>query len=360
MYERQAYERDGRWTFWGGLAVGVVDGGRGLVDQQAAAAARFGIEVRHEAPVAALVPGGVRRAAPDGGLESCAPGRSCWPRAASSPIRRCARATWGRTGTSPRCAGRRTTPARCCSPRWSWAPRRTGTGAAATRSSGTAGAPPTGDLELTNRFSRQSYPVGIVVNARRRAVHRRGRGLPQLHLRQVRRGGAAPARRRRVPGLRSAVVPAAARDRLRGAGRDAGRGGRRCGSWGRRCGSTPSASNGPSRDFNAAIVGGPFDPGGQGRAAHGRARRAQVQLGAGRWTRRRSSRSRSRAGSRSRSAGCAWTRTRGCWTSSGRPIPGLFACGELVGGLFFHNYPGGSGLTAGTVYGRRAGYAATA
>ena len=39
----------------------------------------------------------------------------------------------------------------------------------------------------------------------------------------------------------------------------------------------------------------------------------------------------------------------------GRPIPGLFACGELVGGLFFHNYPGGSGLTAGTVYGRRAG-----
>ena len=46
--------------------------------------------------------------------------------------------------------------------------------------------------------------------------------------------------------------------------------------------------------------------------------------------------------------------------SAGRRIPGLFAAGELVGGLFFHNYPGGSGLTAGTVYGRRAGYAATA
>ena len=29
-----------------------------------------------------------------------------------------------------------------------------------------AGAPPTGDLEITNRFSRQSYPVGIVVNRR--------------------------------------------------------------------------------------------------------------------------------------------------------------------------------------------------
>jgi succinate dehydrogenase/fumarate reductase flavoprotein subunit len=45
---------------------------------------------------------------------------------------------------------------------------------------------------------------------------------------------------------------------------------------------------------------------------------------------------------------------------AGRPLPGLFAAGELVGGLVFHNYPGGTGLTAGAVYGRRAGYAAAA
>ncbi len=37
------------------------------------------------------------------------------------------------------------------------------------------------------------------------------------------------------------------------------------------------------------------------------------------------------------------------------PIPGLYAAGELVGGLFYHNYPGGSGLTAGAVLGRIAG-----
>lgn len=36
-------------------------------------------------------------------------------------------------------------------------------------------------------------------------------------------------------------------------------------------------------------------------------------------------------------------------------IPGLFACGELVGGVFFNGYPGGSGLTSGAVFGRRAG-----
>ena len=39
-------------------------------------------------------------------------------------------------------------------------------------------------------------------------------------------------------------------------------------------------------------------------------------------------------------------------------IKGLFACGELVGGVFYNGYPGGSGLTSGLVFGRRAGYGA--
>lgn len=45
-------------------------------------------------------------------------------------------------------------------------------------------------------------------------------------------------------------------------------------------------------------------------------------------------------------------------TEDGAAIPGLFACGELVGGVFFAGYPGGSGLTSGAVFGRRAGYGA--
>lgn len=40
------------------------------------------------------------------------------------------------------------------------------------------------------------------------------------------------------------------------------------------------------------------------------------------------------------------------------PIPGLYACGEMVGGVFFGGYPGGSGLTSGAVFGRRAGQGA--
>ena len=48
----------------------------------------------------------------------------------------------------------------------------------------------------------------------------------------------------------------------------------------------------------------------------------------------------------------------GVFREDGRAIPGLFACGEMVGGVFFNGYPGGSGLTSGAVFGRRAGYGA--
>jgi len=40
------------------------------------------------------------------------------------------------------------------------------------------------------------------------------------------------------------------------------------------------------------------------------------------------------------------------------PIPGLYAAGELVGGIFYFNYPGGTGLMSGSVFGRLAGGAA--
>jgi len=42
------------------------------------------------------------------------------------------------------------------------------------------------------------------------------------------------------------------------------------------------------------------------------------------------------------------------------PLPGLYAAGELVGGLFYYNYPGSSGLMAGSVFGRIAGREAAA
>jgi tricarballylate dehydrogenase len=46
-------------------------------------------------------------------------------------------------------------------------------------------------------------------------------------------------------------------------------------------------------------------------------------------------------------------------STDGGVIPNLYAAGEIVGGLFYYNYPSGSGITAGAVIGRIAGTSAT-
>lgn len=42
------------------------------------------------------------------------------------------------------------------------------------------------------------------------------------------------------------------------------------------------------------------------------------------------------------------------------PMPGLYAAGEMVGGIFYFNYPAGTGLVSGSVFGRVAGNGAGA
>ena len=44
--------------------------------------------------------------------------------------------------------------------------------------------------------------------------------------------------------------------------------------------------------------------------------------------------------------------------TSHEPIAGLFAAGEMVGGIFYFNAPGGTGLTSGAVFGRIVGCSA--
>jgi tricarballylate dehydrogenase len=44
--------------------------------------------------------------------------------------------------------------------------------------------------------------------------------------------------------------------------------------------------------------------------------------------------------------------------TDGLPIRGLYGAGELVGGLFYFNYPGGTGLMSGSVFGKLAGTSA--
>ena len=53
-------------------------------------------------------------------------------------------------------------------------------------------------------------------------------------------------------------------------------------------------------------------------------------------------------------------KTSGVVSLSGKIVPGVFCAGEMVGGLFYENYPGGSGLISGAVFGRKAGINAAA
>jgi precorrin 3B synthase CobZ len=47
-FNRQAYQVDGRWKFWGGLHIKTEDGGKGLVDDQMAAAMRLDVKVQFD------------------------------------------------------------------------------------------------------------------------------------------------------------------------------------------------------------------------------------------------------------------------------------------------------------------------
>lgn len=53
--------------------------------------------------------------------------------------------------------------------------------------------------------------------------------------------------------------------------------------------------------------------------------------------------------------GIATDETARVLNNEGRHMPNLWAVGEISGGLFYHNYPGGAGLTKGAVFGRIAG-----
>ncbi len=358
MHERQAYEdAEGRWTFWGGLAVGAVDGGRGLIDQHAAAAERTGIEVRHDCAVEALERGAVTVRRPDGTCETLH----------SRAIVLAA----GGFESNPELR------AAYLGPNWDVAkvrgtPYNTGE---VLRAALTAGAqpyghwsgchaiqwdrdaPPTGDLELTNRFSRQSYPVGIVVNAdgerfvdegadfRNYTYAKYGAAVLDQPLgvaHQVFDAKSLPLLRKvdyEAPGATRVDAPTL-RELAEGLGID------------------PERFERTVTDFNAAIGPGEFDPAiKDGLRTHGLAVEKTnwaLAIDTPPYV--------------AFPVTCGITFTFGgvrvdedarVLDLSGRPIAGLFAAGELVGGLFFHNYPGGSGLTAGAVYGRRAGYAAT-
>jgi tricarballylate dehydrogenase len=362
LYERQAYQRDdGSYLFWGGLHVGNVDGGKGLIADHTSAAAKLGTEVRYGSRATAL-------AVEDGrvvGVEIDDASGSCEFRAQSVVLASGgfeANPDWreqhlGRGWRNAKVRG---------------TPYNTGEMIAAALSIGAAKggdwstahsvqwdpyAPDNeSNRELTNRLSRQSYPLGIIVNRDGRRFLDEGADFrnytyakygeqilrqPGSIAFQIYDATLRPMLRQEeydMPGI--SVVTADSIEQL-----------------GVELGIDAQQFAATVAEYNASIdTTIPFDP----TVKDGRS--ARVEPPKTHWATPLET-----APFYAYPVTCGITFTFGglradvdgrVLTESGDPIPGLFVCGEALGGLFSGNYPGGSGLAAGMVFGRRAGYMA--
>ena len=362
MYERQAYERpDGSFLFWGGLHVGNVGGGEGLIADEIAAAERAGIDIRYEHAALDLLqedghvvgvvvetPHGVRELRSEsvilaaGGFESNAQLRQKflgdgWQHAK-------VRGTPHNTGelimkALELGAAQGGDWSTCHSVQWdAWNEDNES------------------NRELTNRLTRQSYILGIIVNkdgarfvdegadfrnytyAKYGAEVLRQPDSIAFQLFDATQRPMLRAEEYEMPGISEVSADSLGElaDEL-GVDRD-------------QLVQTVASFN-DSIDRSKA-----FDP----TVKDGRA--AKVSPPKSNWANPIET-----APFYAYPVTCGITFTFGglrgdedarVLREDGTPIPGLFACGEALGGLFSGNYPGGSGLAAGAVFGRRAGSAA--
>jgi tricarballylate dehydrogenase len=363
MYDRQSYTVHDRHVFWGGLHVGTLDGGQGLIADHRQAAERAGIEVRAGHAVTGVMQRaggavtGVRCRVEDRDTEIGAPatvvaagGFEADPRLRAAHL--------GRNWDVAKVRGTPHNTGEMLEAMLAGGAQAYGHWSGCHSIAWDAGAPPTGDRELTNRLSRQSYPLGLVVNRDGERFLDEGADFRNYTYARygaeiLRQPGAIAAQlfdARTAPLLRSVEYesPGASKVQAESIGElaDALEIDRR------RLARTIS-------EFNDAVSDDPFDPSVKdGKRTHG------ISPPKSNW-----------AVALSEPPFLGFPVTCGITFTFGgvrvddrarvldrgqRPIPGLHAAGELVGGLFFHNYPGGTGLMAGTVFGRRAGSSAAA
>lgn len=361
MYERQAYSTGGTWTFFGGLAVGTVDGGKGLMARHLEAARRDGVEVRHGARVTGLRRGSVGVTGvnyTDGGgrtqtLEAGAVVLAAGGFEASPRLReRYLGAGWGSALVrgNPLNTGEviELALAAGAAPHGDWASCHSVAWDA-------GAAPQGGNRELTNQLTRGGYPLGIMINQRgERFVDE---GADYRNYTYAAYGGEIL---RQPGGVAYQLFDASTRPLLRAEEYDshpitcAEAGGLE--ELARRLGIDAGGLARTVAEFNSHIRDVPFDP------AVLDGRRSDVDPPKSNWAVALDT-----PPYHGYAVTCGITFTFGgvhvdgdarVLDTAGAPIQGLHAAGEMVGGLFSGNYPGGSGLTAGTVFGRRAGYAA--
>ncbi|HKE64483.1 MAG TPA: FAD-dependent tricarballylate dehydrogenase TcuA [Micromonosporaceae bacterium] len=358
IYGRQAFEVDGRFTFWGGLTIEAVGGGPGLVEHLARAADRRGVTTRFGARAFAL------RTGSDG--VSGVVVRDGWREETIA----CDAVVLAAGGFQANTEWR----TRYLGPGWDLAKVRgssynTGDGINMALQIGASpagnwsgchavqwdlNAPEFGDLAVGDGFQKHSYPFGVVVNVDgRRFVDEGADFRNYTYAMYGRRVLEQP--NQMAWQIFDAKVAHLLRDeyRIRQVTRASGNTLEELAT--RLDGIDVAGFLNEMKEYNAAVDQSmPFDPNVKdGRAAVG------LAVPKSNWANTLDT-----PPFQAFAVTCGLTYTFGGLRidTDGRvldtglePIPGLYAAGELVGGLFYFNYPGGSGLTNGAVFGRVAG-----
>jgi tricarballylate dehydrogenase len=360
MYERQAYERpDGTYLFWGGLHVGNVGGGEGLMADHVQVAEKLGIEIRYGQDVFGLITEngtvtGVKVRLGEGNVQELRAASVVLAAGGFESNPQWRREYLGEGWENAKVRG---------------TPFNTGDMIAAALEAGAAKggdwsschsvqwdaftATNESNRELTNRLTRQSYPLGIIVNNRGERFLDEGADFrnytyakygkvilqqPDSVAYQIFDATLRPMLRTEeydMPGI--SVQTADTVEELAA-----------------KIGINPEALAKTVTDYNNSIdTTIPFDP----NIKDGR--KAATTPVKSNWASPLVSGPFYAYG-----VTCGITFTFGGLKSDtngrvlnkdGEHIQGLYVCGEMLGGLFSQNYPGGSGLAAGVVFGRRAG-----
>jgi tricarballylate dehydrogenase len=357
LFARQSFPSGERIRFWGNLTVGSQGGGIGLVEAELVAAERAGVPILFETPLVAVDRQDGRivgaRVGGPGGWRTIGTGAIIL---ASGGFEADARRRAAYLGPGWDLAKVRGTPYDTGDPLFmalaaGAAPAGHWSGCHAI--AWDAAAPLHGDRELTNRYSRQSYPFGIVVNRDGRRFVDEGADFRNYTYAKY------GAEIMKQPGalafqlFDATTLPLLARVDYETATSSRSEAGT-VRQLAERAGIDADGLERTIAEFNAAVGDAPFDPSlKDGRAATG------IVPPKSNWAHRFES-----PPFVAFAVTCGITFTFGglridpdgrVLDARSAPLPGLYACGEIVGALFHHNYPGGSGLTAGTVFGRRAG-----
>lgn len=361
-FGRQAFKRDDKFYFWGGLLVEAVGAGKGLSDQQFAVTERMGVHVRYATKGVRLIQDnrgrvtGITVQGPDGfeDLHAKATILACGGFESNSEMR-----------------------TRYLGQGWELAkvrgiPYNTGDGIRMALDIGAQphghwsgchavawdlNAPPTGDRNITELFQKHSYPFGLIVNAEGKRFVDEGADFRNYTYAKYGReilkqplGMAVQIFDQKVTHLlrdeyRIDQVTKAETQTIE--------------ELADQLGINREGLVQTIKDYNAAVQAGDYNP----TVLDGK-HTSGVTPPKSNWALPIDT-----PPYLGFAVTCGITFTFGGLRINGRgqvlntegdPMPGLYAAGELVGGLFYYNYPGGSGLASGAVLGKLAGTSAGA